>query len=916
MYSWLQATTGMSVPTAQTHTPASATPQAGPVYRVNTIPNSTPPINRGRPLPTGGYVDPGTTSISQALREGARAGAANQPASRGYIPSATSAAPVPLSQRLSGGYRPPSAITAKNAAAAAGATGAQANAAAVAASRINPVAARQALQAAPLIGAGMAGVFAAGGVKAAGGSWAEAGFAGVGAGVGAQLGYAGGLAVATGSLGTGNPFIAAAAPLAGSLGGAAIGGELGRRTPSILGRIPGVGGAVAKGAGAIIPGAGLLYGGGSLLNGWLQPETVAGSAGDRPIVTPATEGTPNQNGIVDGGLYRITWDSDNRFSGGVVGPNPTQTKNVYGPVTRLANIRTVPFPSIPLRYNLEAVFQHRNTPTGAFVQTFYTIENTANNGDLQTRNGRGSVVRLNAPPDPDENPPTPAELAPVQRPYNPLDNVPSAADPATNPPPTAPAPNNAPSQTPALRPSAPPTAAPVAPNPGPALPAGDPLVQPAPVTNPTANPDPTAPPNAAPSNVPSKLPNPDKTIQPALQPGQTVTLPGGTTITGTDTGYKISSPTDSPSTIKLPNGQTLKPGESSSLEGLLNPALAPILAIPALAIPALLTTPTTTTGKVGDPTTPGNFTQVPPVTPTPPIPNPPDTGCRCNGPLLANQAAQAAELATLLAELERIKAAIGVQGLPASVPDQIAKENPGQKMIGSLAELHLWQVQQLDGVLGKWPVGIPIPTPAGTTTVGMPNVAEAVAEMVGMLVSQQVTAAQILNTSSRAMVQAGSATQQAHLAHLTAKANADFLGYESRPSSVDMPLTYTPGADIGEGLLSESTAKIKGFENTDNTDIKAIFAELLQAAAIIRAVYWRRLDPKGDLKTQLRQNIRGQSDFLDEAAAGGGDDSDWEEYLRQVAEGFKARTGEANPYGRPPAEGPQIKDRSPGEDKT
>lgn len=266
-------------------------------------------------------------------------------------------------------------------------------------------------------------------------------------------------------------------------------------------------------------------------------------------------------------------------------------------------------------------------------------------------------------------------------------------------------------------------------------------------------------------------------------------------------------------------------------------------------------------------------------------------------------------------ELQRLKRSVGTDNMPVSVPDQIAKDNPSQMMIGSLAELHLWQVQQLDGVLGKWPVGIPIPTPTGTTTVGMPNVAEGMAEVIGMLVSQQVTAAQILNTSSRAMVQAGSATQQAHLAHLTAKANADFLGYQSRPNAVEMPLAYTPGKDLSDGLLNESRAQIKGFENTDNTDIKAILAELLQAAAIIRAVYWRKLDARGDIKTQLRQNIRGQGDFIDKAAAGDGNDNDWEEYLKQVAEGFRGRTGDSNPYGRPPTEGPQIKDRSPGEGK-
>jgi hypothetical protein len=268
----------------------------------------------------------------------------------------------------------------------------------------------------------------------------------------------------------------------------------------------------------------------------------------------------------------------------------------------------------------------------------------------------------------------------------------------------------------------------------------------------------------------------------------------------------------------------------------------------------------------------------------------------------------------ILKRLEQIKKGIGVDGLPASVPDQIAKENPGQMMIGSLAELHLWQVQQLDGVMGRWPQQIPIPTPAGPVNVGMPNMAEAVAEMIGMMVSQQVTATQILNTSSRALVQAGSATQQAHLAHLVAKANAEFLGYESRPTEVDMPMAFSPGLDITDGLLNESTQKIRGFENTDGQDIKAIFAELLQAAAIIRAVYWRKLDPRGDLRKQLKDQLRGQSEFIDQAAAGNGDDSDWEAYLRAVEEGFRGATGEDNPYNRRPEEGPQIRDRSPGND--
>uniref|UniRef100_UPI00056B4DD1 hypothetical protein n=2 Tax=Leptolyngbya sp. KIOST-1 TaxID=1229172 RepID=UPI00056B4DD1 len=345
-----------------------------------------------------------------------------------------------------------------------------------------------------------------------------------------------------------------------------------------------------------------------------------------------------------------------------------------------------------------------------------------------------------------------------------------------------------------------------------------------------------------------------------------------------------------------------------------DPALAPLLAIPALAIPALPTILTANTGKVENPTTPGGFTQAPPNTPTPPVPNPPDTGCRCNAPLLAGQSAQAAELANLLAELEKIKRAIGVEGLPALVPDQIAQNNTSQRSISSLAELHLWQVQQLDGVVGKWPMEIPVPIPGGPNqTLGVPNMSEAVAEIMGMMISQQVTAAQILNTSSRALAQAGSATQQAHLAGLIAKGNAEFLGYEARPTAVNMPLAYTPGKDPGEGLLQESSAKIKGWANTDGQDMKQIFAELLHAAAIIRAVFWRKLDTKGDFKTQVDKIVKDQSGFVDDLAETPpkGKESDWKEYLEAVQKGFSDLTKDRTPYGRDSSERPVIKDLNP-----
>lgn len=609
----------------------------------------------------------------------------------------------------------------------------------------------------------------------------------------------------------------------------------------------------------------------------LSNEMPSEAAAAGPIVEPATEGSPNQNGIVDGGLYRITWDKDENYIDGV-GPAPTETRNVYGPVTRLPNVRTVPFPQFPLRYRLEAVYQARTTPTGAFFQFFYEIEDTANNGDLQTRNGRGSVVRLNGPPDPAEDPatepiraPNPArQVNPTPLPVLPRPQFPT---PQTQPEPDPERDDLAWPQTPS-----PPTPSPLRP------------------INPTRAPE--TPPGFSPTPTPTQEPTPPGTdpfnpspIPPVLPAFPIPALPSRTNPSAPK--FTPAQPSTRPSDRPSPSTPFLPQINPSSATGLVNLPLN----LPGGLIQPVVT-PVPNIGEAPE--------QNPNIRPTePPVSTAPPATSKCCPDLWGEKNFN---------ELQKLKRSVGTDGMPVSVPDQIAKENPSQILINSLAELHLWQVQQLDGVMGRWPQQIPIPTPAGPVNVGMPNMAEAVAEMVGMMVSQQVTATQILNTSSRALVQAGSATQQAHLAHLVAKANAEFLGYESRPTEVDMPLAFDPGKDPFDGLLNESTQKIRGFENTDGQDIKAIFADLLQAAAIIRAVYWRKLDPRGDLRKQIKDQLRGQSDFIDQAAAGNGDDSDWEAYLRAVEEGFRGATGEDNPYNRRPDEGPQIRDRSPGND--
>lgn len=324
--------------------------------------------------------------------------------------------------------------------------------------------------------------------------------------------------------------------------------------------------------------------------------------------------------------------------------------------------------------------------------------------------------------------------------------------------------------------------------------------------------------------------------------------------------------------------------------------------------------------KIGNPADPSTWEKKDPTKPPTPPGSPP--ACPCNIPVMEGigdlgrkidgigGGGSATGFAAVLLELSKISGAIGVGGLPANVPSNIANPSTGMKSIGSLAELHLWQTEQLDGLLGQFPNKTRIQTPGGPQDIDIPNVSESLSEIIGMLVGLTISSTEILHTSSRALHQAGSATQQAHLAHLFGKANAEFLGYEGANPSVDVPMAYSPGKNPFSGLLDESTQKIRGWENRDGQDLKKILAELLQAAHIIKEVHFKKINPKGNFKDQMQADLRAQSTYLDGEATRKNGSSDWEAYLNQVEQGFSTKTGDENPYGRPPTEGPKIRDLS------
>lgn len=272
----------------------------------------------------------------------------------------------------------------------------------------------------------------------------------------------------------------------------------------------------------------------------------------------------------------------------------------------------------------------------------------------------------------------------------------------------------------------------------------------------------------------------------------------------------------------------------------------------------------------------------------------------------------AAAVAALADLINQIAAAVGVGAYPVTAPATInaCETRPG-KTLNNAPELALWQTEQLDALMGQWCTGIDIDTPEGNKRLDVDNLSDAIQEILGMLAAQSIGAGITQNAVVRNLVETGAVKQQAFLAHQYAKGNAEFLGYEGRRQKTNMPLTFTPGQGLLDGLLGSGNVPVQGWKKSDSRDLNDIFAELLQAAAIIRAVYWRRLDTS-DMEGQIRDIVSRQSDFPDRVQQdqeNQPEGDDWARYIEAVENAFQ--TDISNPYGKDPNQRPRIVDKPP-----
>jgi hypothetical protein len=269
--------------------------------------------------------------------------------------------------------------------------------------------------------------------------------------------------------------------------------------------------------------------------------------------------------------------------------------------------------------------------------------------------------------------------------------------------------------------------------------------------------------------------------------------------------------------------------------------------------------------------------------------------------------------------------------LPATIIQEVAKEGeapaePPQVPIADFVDLLDWQFRRDDERWGQWEIQINVKdgdlTKEGDQgkQIKFPNLAESIAELEGQMLSVMANVDALVAITTKNLVESGMARQEAIKGYLAAKAIIKYMAFKSTEVDFLVPMTFTPGAETISALIQESEGHVKGTDYVEKETLRDILLDLLQAAAVTRAVHWQKIDSKNDTKTQLLNLLKGTVDLAglvnSPKKSTDGEEKkfdpaqNFEDFIDSVEDGFRNTTGITdieNPYGKTPDRRPRIR---------
>lgn len=219
--------------------------------------------------------------------------------------------------------------------------------------------------------------------------------------------------------------------------------------------------------------------------------------------------------------------------------------------------------------------------------------------------------------------------------------------------------------------------------------------------------------------------------------------------------------------------------------------------------------------------------------------------------------------------VRNLERAVGANEYPMSLPEYLLDDlMDNQVIIPNQASYNVWLLKQIDALVGLFPIKIERTDENGQKqTLTFENIAEAIAELTGLLSQIAFDADTAVNVATRATGEALGAKAAALQVGSYVKAIIDHMGFQTQHMSIDVPVSVTLGAVGLDGKLQESelkdflkasTQKVVGLKNTDPVDMRLILRRILEDGEIARAALFRPLKPNPADNTLTGDGIKAE----------------------------------------------------------
>lgn len=222
----------------------------------------------------------------------------------------------------------------------------------------------------------------------------------------------------------------------------------------------------------------------------------------------------------------------------------------------------------------------------------------------------------------------------------------------------------------------------------------------------------------------------------------------------------------------------------------------------------------------------------------------------------------------------------------------------------------------MDEVLGQWSIPIEIkdtdPTTPGdqSKTMKFPNLAEAIAELLQIALQLSINSELHSSLMTRTLMETGQDKQQNFITYHLLQSLTDYVGYSYKDKILELPLLFDPKATSFDTMLTEVKVKVGVPEFDEKLNLQADLMRFRKAGSILDSVYFRKVDPNGDIKAQLLQRVFGLRDLLQDINLNS-ENEEFKEFLEEVEAGFTGTPGVGDatrPYGDAYEDRPRFRD--------